>query len=1660
MLVTISIKCIGALANGLRKKFQSYAHVCIEGMLERFKEKKPNVVAALQEAIDAVFATTNLAAILETIIEFLAHKNPAIRAQTGLFLSRALLKTKSSVLNKATIKTIVAPLLKNIEHSAPDVRDGAFLSFGAILKVAGESKLLPFLADLDKLKMEKITECAGKLDGGKPSTSAGASKPAAPVKKEPEAPTRPKSAAPKSAAAKPKADGTKKVVKGGKKPASQSAKSAASVEPAVEQELGDAAVDDLIASVITDEERAQILNNNWKERLAGLQSMFSKIKGLDRSSLPCQAIVKLLSMKPGLKDNNFNCLNEKFNILVHLAQNGKFSRTSAGVCLTATIDKVGDVKCGVGAKATLTAVSEAVGFGWTLEEVLAHAMSQKNPKIQSESISWVAKSIIEFGITGLNIKMLIEKSKVAFTATNPAVRAAALSLVGSLAMFIGGKLHMLFENEKPALLQQIDAEIEKVKGQSPPAPTRGVKKKSGSADVGEQSDEDVEEAGITMDDLVTRVDISGKITDALISQMADKNWKERKEALESVIEILNEAKFVTSDIGDLATGLKARLTDSNKILLTTTLNILTQLATALGPHSAKHLQILSANIINTLADSKPQVRQAALKCMNTWLENTKLSMWLEGDMISSALSVAKHTFLRIELLTWLAEKLLSVAKLPSSAKEGLEMCVPVIYSCCEDRSGEVRAKAQGFLPAIMRHISYDKMIKGTGKLTATSKPTIITLLEKAREQIPAPTKVSKPAPSVSPPSASEVKMEVKSEEPATKPPAAKEKKGLVKKSKPAPVSKKAQPEEDTTPLFISLPNGKEQRMKDEIKLKTIKWNFTAPREELIVQLQTQLSTCVSPALITEMFHLDFQHHLKAIVMLNQALDKNFENTMQCLDLLLRWLTLRFYDKNTTVHIKTLEYIKSLFDKLIEGNYRMPEYEVSAFLPHLIIKIGESKDNIRKAVHGIIKQLSLIYPASKLFTHIMDGTKSKNSRQRSECLDEIALFIETHGVNVCQPSLPKALKEVATNIGDRDKSVRSSALNAIVAAYNVCGDVVFKHVGRLNEKDMSMLEERVKRSGKYGETPAAPPPEAPARKTTKEGRSASTNNERQQQQQQQAAPPSHTIQESMHDLHSSGNTMQTDPMKIPSVARLLSQIKPVDFNVVLEPLPEFVNLKSRIPGLSNIAGSSQASSTVDAVISQVASPNIDTAINAMHELYQLLKHKDKFPLLAGKIDQVLMSATTQLRMMIDRYLPIITSNEQLVGEEHSNLTEQSFLSLCKSHISLITEIFEQDTLASQASTYILFDLFRFILQLLLSDQLPNLTSADRLLQVLNILVLRMIDHSDPTSIICAVVHVLTDSMETATPKYIELVVKCLWKLGRLISKFLHPEKQKEAFQHKPLKVAAVVAELDKYWSTYPKDHPIYEKNENKTSIRSVKTLLVILCRELGVKIMDELYMIPNPESSEVVQIIRKASGAGNMKIPNRPNSSSSSEQKENIREQGLSPDAQLSIIFKKVSDRKQTKQGLQELYDFKVTNPHYDLESRINSLDIDIFQQYIRRNLKRIESEKQTKSGAFTESQKSNYQPPTVQESWDRLNYLRERCGLKPRCTSEKQNGEKTTTDVNHPEPSGESSTVKADEAAVRSSGFQSQPKERSISSSANISDLKRRLAQIKQSSSR
>lgn len=69
------------------------------------------------------------------------------------------------------------------------------------------------------------------------------------------------------------------------------------------------------------------------------------------------------------------------------------------------------------------------------------------------------------------------------------------------------------------------------------------------------------------------------------------------------------------------------------------------------------------------------------------------------------------------------------------------------------------------------------------------------------------------------------------------------------------------------------------------------------------------------------------------------MESESDATIGCLDLILKWFTLRFFDTNTTVLMKVLEYLKLMFAMLNRENYHLTEYEANSFVPYLILKVS-------------------------------------------------------------------------------------------------------------------------------------------------------------------------------------------------------------------------------------------------------------------------------------------------------------------------------------------------------------------------------------------------------------------------------------------------------------------------------------------------------------------------------------------------------------------------------------------------------------------------------------------------------------------------------------------------------------------------------------------------
>ncbi|XP_039174427.1 cytoskeleton-associated protein 5-like [Crotalus tigris] len=1174
-----------------------------------------------------------------------------------------------------------------------------------------------------------------------------------------------------------------------------------------EKELSEESCELEAAAVLPKSCLQHLDSTNWKERISCLEALEKAVEEMDHHQVPCQALVRLLQKEPGWNETKLQVMQKKLHIVTLIARKGNFSRTSAQFVLGNLVDKIGDVICGGDTKEALTAVAEACGLPWTAKKVTEAAFLQDSPRTRAETLKWLSEAIRDFGFEGLQAKMFVSYIKASLSAAHPDVRTSAFNLLGVIFLYVGSPLRAYFENERPPLLAQIDARFEQLRGQSPPPQTRGRCRFCRNC-ANEQQGGDAQPYWKK-----NTVDISQKISVELISKMQDPSWKVRKEGLEEVSKILREATSIQPNLGDLPLALKACLHDANKVLVKQTLIVLQQLAKAMGPGVKHHVKTLGMSILAVLKDSKSSLRPMALSTIEAWAEQSGIKEWLEGDDLFTDLK--KETVSpRQGFLGWLVEKLPS----SNSASTDLLRCVPHLYSALENSHEETRTTAQEALPFFLLHLGVEKMAEATNKLKPTSRDQVLLLLERVKDsrsskstlslsrtlsKLPrgrswSRSEVATPQPCLPTPSSStenvgsnELSVDVRK--------AISE--GTVPKAKRLPATKaqskvgfKEGPSK-LGPIFMIVPKGKEQRAKEEKALKVLRWNFSTPSSKYIEQLKAQMSGCLSGWLQEEMFHSNFQHHIKALAVMTKHLEVEKDGVLSCLDLILKWLSLRLFDTNTWVLMKTLEYLQRLFHLLIEEKYQLTDNEVSSFLPYLLLKLGGTKESILKEVRAIVKQIVFIYPASKTLSFLLEGAQVKNTNQRVGCLKELGWLLKKYGPEVCQPNPSKILKTLLVLTGDYNNVVHTAALKVIATARDVFGVETFRVIGNISEKHMGLLEESIKEAG------------AMDVREEKMERHLSKSVESSRQNIPTGNPTKEDSSDSVQEQEKI-NQEDTSPNPKPAVGES--------------------------PGMNmELQAESRVSPNVNMIICHVASGCLVTSTEALVQIQEILEQEDNVELMSGHINPFLIAALRQMKFIHRLH---VTAEEEARKEQ--------VVELRNAIICNLAALFQVEILAQQASAGVLKDLISCLISFLLDSPVEELPEE----QSTKLVVIKVLEKSNQTRILSSLLLLLQESMTAPTNLFAfsEMVAKCLWKTAKRLPQTIDN-----------LYLDQILLDVHLFMKVLPKEK--LKQYQSNYPLRALKTLLHALCKLMGEEILDHLTLIEDRGDSDLEANLQKVLG---------------------------------------------------------------------------------------------------------------------------------------------------------------------------------------------------------
>lgn len=160
-VVIAALNVVTRLARGLRERFACFISMMWVPMLDKAKDKKATVRAALGDALDAVSDACAPDRLAKDLCEHLVKPNPTSKQCLCSFLTRYFVRQMT--VSMEFTKAVVPVAVKLASDSDPAVRDAACSVLGSARRLLARG-LDAFLAPLvsEKAKLDKIEEYCGE----------------------------------------------------------------------------------------------------------------------------------------------------------------------------------------------------------------------------------------------------------------------------------------------------------------------------------------------------------------------------------------------------------------------------------------------------------------------------------------------------------------------------------------------------------------------------------------------------------------------------------------------------------------------------------------------------------------------------------------------------------------------------------------------------------------------------------------------------------------------------------------------------------------------------------------------------------------------------------------------------------------------------------------------------------------------------------------------------------------------------------------------------------------------------------------------------------------------------------------------------------------------------------------------------------------------------------------------------------------------------------------------------------------------------------------------------------------------------------------------------------------------------------------------------------
>ncbi|GAM24989.1 hypothetical protein SAMD00019534_081640 [Acytostelium subglobosum LB1] len=1010
MIVTKAIVAVGLLCEGLRTQYTSQVKQFLVPIMERYKEKKPQVVPAIHVTMEQIITRTlSLPDMVEDLTTMLGSKVAQVKIEVLNFMHKTMSTTKKPQDVVKVAKQLAKVLMDTLNDTDGAVRDGAAKTFAVLANVIGERGMAPYFNQLDAIKLKKIKDLM----------------PTAPAPVAVEAPVAAEE------------DGKKGA---GGKPAARASTGAAAPPPPAISSLEEYAKK--LSDVIPSDILSRLDSQNLKDRVEATEAIYEAVSNGARAGMS-EPLISYMQEKPGWKEVNFQVTNNHLGIIGALAtQDTSFSKTTVSLFLSAVLEKLTDVKLKEKATETLMLVCEALAPEAVFQLAYSAALGNKNPKITESTLVWMAQALEEFGVNSILFKPLFDFIKGCMESSSTPVKTSAIKVLCVLRVAIGPALLDYLSDIKKQLLDATEKEFAKVKDMQPQPQSRQPRVESE----------------------VPRTDVGAKFNSILLANLSDNDWKQRQTALEEIERILIDANLkIQPKLGTLMSCIgKGPLTDKNQKVITTSLTLVSLLVTSVGPAIEKSTRTLLPGIVSLLADSKKQLRDAALASMNFLSQELGVDMFVSP--IATLLTQESATS-RKEGLVWILSNIAAV-----KTQTDLPQLIKPIITCLQDKNVEIRSNSEQLLAAISASVPGDVIKKEMREVKPTNQTAIQAVIDRyygkkgAGAAAPAPaTAASKLSARAQSPARASTGSRITTPTPS---PSVTPRRGSFsssttpQKMQPLQPSQPLQPPAASSPsitdeFIINDPNGKSTRQRST----TQSFHFLET-DEIQEQLQEQVGATFSEEFANMMFSANSSHQQQVVDMLASVAqeDGNIDLLISVLDIVFRWCSFKLFDVGLTSLKRTLSLLETIAQRMKAVEYFISDYEAGCILPVVTEKMGTTNETFKQTLKQAYKELAEVTQPNSLFKYTLEVTaKTSNWRTRFECISDLGSLINQHGAAVCGNNIKSVISIVAKSLADREPTAKQAAANTLTQLYSHIGDDIWKHIGNISAADRQTLQ---------------------------------------------------------------------------------------------------------------------------------------------------------------------------------------------------------------------------------------------------------------------------------------------------------------------------------------------------------------------------------------------------------------------------------------------------------------------------------------------------------------------------------------------------------------------------------------------------------------------------